>query len=131
MTDEELSKLQQEMYDQAINMPEELEQKIIDVAEQVSNYLFIHSNKGMKIEFNDDILRFAPIVKTYVGFKCILITKVDVLNESYEKGFKRFRIDSEYENELSLLENYRAIIACFLRNRYVCPQVGEIEEGSD
>ena len=114
------------MYDQAVNMPEELERKIIDASEQVSNYLFFHANKGTDLEFGEDKLFFTPIIKTYKGFKCCLIMKVDIHNETFEKGKKRFSIEAEYENELSLLENYRALISCFLRNRYCGLQVGEI-----
>ena len=49
--DEELARIQQKIYDDAITMPEERERLILDTAKYVANGLYFTPEKIIKVEF--------------------------------------------------------------------------------
>lgn len=122
MTNEELARLQEQMYQDAIEAPEEQERIIIDTAKEVSQKLYFHPSQKASFEFLDK------------KYRCTYNTRI----VNYKKtlffiAFDESRVNvpitaqAEIENDLSEIENLRAVIAAFLRNRLGLDSVGEIE----
>ena len=123
MTEEELARLQDQMYQDAIEAPEEQERMIIDTAQEVSKQLYFHPSKKVSFEFMG------------VNYRCTYTTRIikfkkNLIFIAFNEARKNVPIQAvaEIENNLSELENLRAVIAAFLRNRLGMDTVGEVTE---
>jgi len=123
MTDQELASLQEQMYRDAIEAPEEQEKMIIDTAQEVSKKLYFHPARKVAFEFLGRNYRATYTVRI-VNFKKLLI----FIAFDEERKNVPIRAEAEIENGLSELENLRATIAAFLRNRAGMDVAEELEE---
>lgn len=121
MTEEELARLQDQMYQEAINAPEEQERELIDIAEQVGSKLYFHPDRKTDFEFlgHQYIVRCETVL---LAFKKIILMVMDDRTE-----MRRIKAQVEVDNGLSELENYRATIAAMLRHHIGGVEIGEIE----
>ena len=121
---EQLEELQREMYKNAVEAPEELEQQIRSAADEVSAHLFYRPDQKHGIEFNDRKYVFMA-TKRIINFKeTIFMAVVDVS----EKKPRVFNVQAEVDNGFSYRENLRATVEAFLRDRSGLVNVGEIDE---
>lgn len=126
MNNDELEKLQQQLFHDMIEMPEEQERMIIDTAQEVSKQLYFHPSKKVSFEFMGVNYR-CTYTSRIINFKKTII--FIAFNEA--KKNVPIRAVAEVENGLSELENLRATIAAFLRNRLGMETVGEIEDDEE
>lgn len=121
--DEKLAKLHEEMYHNMIEVPEEQEKEIIDVSQYVSKQLYFHPDRRVSFEFAGVNYRCTYTVRI-VNFKKNLF----FIAFNVEHPTRPITAQAEIENGLSELENLRATIAAFLRNRLGKETVGEITD---
>lgn len=116
MDDRELQELQERLYKEAIEVPEEQEQLIIDVADSVANQLYLGNKNNVKVEFYEH--KYAFGMRTYIkDFKQYIHLLVIDAAELNAMGYPRtFHVETEINNDLSMLENVRASVAAFLRD---------------
>lgn len=114
MEDKELEELQQEMYKNIIEVPEEIENAISDLSKEVATKLFYRPDTAYPSEFYDNKYIFAA-GKVIKSFKEYIILKV--LDVTDEKHPRKFRVESEIDNKFSYRENLQATVECFLRDR--------------
>lgn len=123
LTDEELARLQDQLYQEAINTPEEQERELIDVAEQTGSKLYFHPDRKVDFEFLGHQY-FVRCETVLLSFKKIILMVMDDITEQ-----RRIKAQVEVDNGLSELENYRATIAAMLRHHIGGVNIGEVEEG--
>lgn len=115
--------LQREMYRNMIEEPEELEAQINDLADQVATKFVFRPDQTVKIEFND-VHYELKMARTIMDFKRVfLLVAMDKDNGKLIKSV------GECDNKLSDQENYRAMMAAFLRDRCgLVPEASELED---
>ena len=117
---EELERLQDMMYHEAIEAPEEQEQEIIDVSHYVADKLALGTKSKVVAEFNNHEYAFAAIRKIENFRENIYVFVADMHEKIERNGMvlpKTFTVSAEVDNNLSYLENLRGCIAAFLRDR--------------
>lgn len=125
MDEKELDELQAEMYRNAVELPDELEKEISDVAGEVSANLFLRPDRAYAVEFGESRYAFAA-AKLLDGFReHVLIKAMDMTDE---KRPRKFRVEVEIDNRFSYRENLKAAIEVFLRDRCGMADVGEIQD---
>lgn len=123
MTDEELERLQNDMYREAIEVPEEEEKELISVAHDVANKLYFHPSLKADFEYlgHQYVCQYLSVVTS--NFKKIMAFHMTDLTEK-----KLIRAQIEVDNSLSEVENIRAVVASMLRHHTGKVDVGEINE---
>ena len=122
LDNEELARIQEKMFHDAITVPEEQERIILDTAQHVAQRLYFQPNKEVRIEVLDHKYIFMATNKV-IDFKQIIWIVVMDENDMVEDKIRHctrprtFNINAEVDNNLSMMENYRACICAFLRNQ--------------
>ena len=99
------------MYKNMVEVPEELEHQINDLAEQVASKMFYRPDQTAKIEF-EDVHYDIKMMRTIMNFKrVILLVAADRDNGKVIKAV------GECDNSFSDYENYKATVTAFLRDR--------------
>jgi len=111
MTEQDLERLQNEMYQAAIEAPEEQERIVIDTAQEVSKQLYFHPSKKASFSFNGRDFRATYHTRIENFKKKIFFVAFDVKRPTVP-----IVAEAEVENGLTELENLRAVIAAFLRH---------------
>ena len=126
MNQEELARLQDQMYQDMIDAPEEQEREIIDMAHQLAQKMYLHPSartdfefhgKQYKAAYRSDVKNFKKIITLFI---------FDV-----SKPDRFIRTEGEVDNGLSDLENLRALVAAFLRSRIGEYVVGELDDDNE
>jgi len=122
LTDEELARLQDQMYQEAINVPEEQEQELISISKEIGSKLYFHPSRKTDFEYlgNQYVVHCETVI-TLAG-KYILM----VMDDTTEK--RRIKARVEVDNSLSEIENFRATIAAMLRHHTGNLNVGDLED---
>lgn len=119
---EDLDKLQQEMYHEAVEIPENQEQELIDVTQNVANRLYFHPNQEAEFEFLKHQYR-VKYFSTVYDFKKYMAFVIDDLTDKV-----RIKEQIEVNNSLTEIENIRAALSAGLRHHIGEVDVGEINE---
>lgn len=112
------------MYRDYVELPEEVEQQMNDLADHVSKQLFFRPDIPVKFEFLDVHYELFGKWITSKDFKRVFaLTAID-----RDQGMKIHML-AEASNSFSDQENLRTIVDTFLRNRSgLDPQVEELED---
>lgn len=121
MTDERLDRIQQELYRETIEVPEEAEMELIDVAHETANKLYFHPSKEADFEYLGNQYK-CKYLSFITNFKKIMYVVMDDITTQ-----TRIRGQVEVDNGLTELENIRATIAAMLRHHTGQTEVGEID----
>lgn len=123
MTEEDLVRLQDEMYREAIEVPEERERELIDVAHATANRLYFHPSLQADFEFLGNRYRCKYMSFITPNFKKVMYVVMDDITMQ-----RRIKAQVELNNGLSEIENIRATLAAMLRHHIGRLEVGEIDE---
>ena len=125
MVDErdQLAQLQDQMYHNMIEIPDELEQEIIDTAKNVATSMYFNASHKTKFEFHGKNYRAAYITRIIDSKKNILLIAFDM-----DRPEVAINAQAEINNDLSETENLRGVVAAFLRNRLGIQEAEELEE---
>lgn len=119
--DEELARIQQKIYNDAITMPEERERLILDTAKYVANGLYFTPEKIIKVEFLEhryNFKGFHEVVNFKNLIKIVIVDENEMAHDINGNECPRtFSICAEVDNTLSMIENYRGCICAFLRQQ--------------
>lgn len=118
----DMDNLQQEMYHEAIEIPEKQEQELIDVTQNVANRLYFHPNQEADFEFLEHQYR-VKYFSTVYDFKKYMAFLIDDLTDKV-----RIKEQIEVNNSLTEIENIRAALSAGLRHHIGEVDVGEINE---
>lgn len=119
---EDMDRLQQEMYHEAIEIPEQQEQELVNVAQNVANRLYFHPKQEAEFEFLQHQYR-VKFFSSIVNFKKCMAFIIDDLTDKV-----RIKEKVEVDNSLTELENIRAALSAGLRHHIGQVDVGEMEE---
>ncbi len=117
---EELERLQDIMYQEAIAAPEEQEREIIDVSHYVADKLALGSKGKVTAEFDGHEYTFVATRRIENFKETIYVIVVDMHEKVEKNGMvlpRTFNVSAEVDNSLSYLENLRGCVAAFLRDR--------------
>ena len=125
MVDErdQLAQLQDQMYHNMIEIPDDLEQEIIDTAKNVANSMYFNASHKAKFEFQGKNYSAAYLTRVIDYKKNILLIAFDMSRPKVA-----INAQAEVDNDLSEMENLRGVIAAFLRNRLGIQEAEELEE---
>ena len=117
MNEAQIDQIQQQLFQQYVTNPTDLEQEITSVAKDVARRIMLGTQDAVHFGFLGDpfIIRAKPTVQ---GNQRIIMMVIS--NEATRKiagnKYVPFTVSSEIDNNFSLLENYEAIIETFLRH---------------
>ena len=121
MTNEEIQRIHDSLYDEYIIDPENLEKEISDTADIAANQVLTGKNT-IAFHFKDNTF-IARLIEDYKGF--VRVIRLVVSNESSRaiagNRYIPYTVEAEVDNNLSARENYRTVFEAFLR--HVCGAV--------
>lgn len=118
INNQELERLQQQMYDEMIEAPTILDEQINDLAEHLGKQLVFKEKQKVNFEFLEHVYTIM-YRKDVVNFKqVILMIIIDTSEINPQTNLPRtYNINAEIDNNLSMSECLRATVASFLRHQ--------------
>lgn len=121
MTEQELQRVHDNLYELYITDPENLEKEISSVANNAARQALL-SNGAVKFQFQDNLF-VAHLTEDIKGFKRVI--RLVVSNEESRRiagnRYIPYTVEAEIDNNMSVLENYCTVFEAFLR--HVCGAV--------
>lgn len=111
------------MYHDAVEVPEETEAELNNVAQEVAKRIYLHPSKTTDFEFLNHTYKAKYMSIITNDFKKVMYVVMDDLTEQV-----RTRGQIEVNNGLTEMENIRAAICAMLRHHTGLVEVGEIQE---
>lgn len=128
MTEEQIQRVEKELLDNYVNKPLAVEEQIQDIAKSVAGQLVFAPQRGLSY-FNflgDDF-----VVRSKEGFEGNKRQLYFVISNERTRAvagnrYIPYQVNCEVDNDLSILENYKAAIEGFLRHLIGNDQATEV-----
>ena len=117
MDEERIQQIEQNLYQQYVTAPQNLEQEIESIAQEVAGKLVYGINPTVDFSFLGD--PFLVRAKRLVNGSKQVINLVISNEETRRIGgshYVPFTVTAEVDNNFSMVENYKAIIIAFLNH---------------
>ena len=115
MTEEQISKVEQELLNKYITEPLSLEQQIEDIATQAARRIVLGDGTAV-FNFGDDFIAKGKVVLKNNKRELIVVISNEQHREAADSSYLPFSLCCELDNTLTLLENYKAVFEVFLRH---------------
>lgn len=118
MEEEKIQQIEQQLYKQYVTSPQNLEQEVETIAQEVAGKLVYGVNPVVSFSFLGD--PFLVRAKRTINLHNKQIINLVISNEETRRiggsHYVPFTITAELDNSFSMVENYKAIIIAFLNH---------------
>ena len=116
MTEEQISKVEQELLDKYITAPLSLEQQIKDTATQAARNLVFGDGTAVFSFGDDNFVAKGKVVLKDSTREIVVAISNEQHREAAGNSYLPFSLCCELDNNFTLLENYKAVFEVFLRH---------------
>ena len=111
------------MYHEAIEVPDQVEEELNNVAQEIAKTIYFHPSRIVDFEFLNHTYKAKYMSIVTNDFKKVMYVVMDDLTDQV-----RTKAQVEINNSLTEMENIRATLCAMLRHHTGIVEVGEIED---
>lgn len=118
LEEEKIQQIEQQLYKQYVTSPQNLEQEIETIAQEVAGKLVYGVNPVVSFSFLGDpfLVRAKRVINLYNKQTINLVISNEETRRIGGSHYVPFTITAELDNSFSMVENYKAIIIAFLNH---------------
>ena len=118
MEEEKIQQIEQQLYKQYVTSPQNLEQEIETIAQEVAGKLVYGVNPVVSFSFLGDpfLVRAKRVINLHNKQTINLVISNEETRRIGGSHYVPFTITAELDNSFSMVENYKAIIIAFLNH---------------